>query len=68
MLTFVLSKVGTTFSFEMEMKPRVKDAILLSIAAPGLKGDYLTLQMLDGNVKVIVVTYFLERFHELLRK
>jgi len=46
--------VGTTFSFEMEMKSRVKDAILLSITAPGPKGDYLTLQMIDGNMKFIV--------------
>uniref|UniRef100_A0A915JLW9 Laminin G domain-containing protein n=1 Tax=Romanomermis culicivorax TaxID=13658 RepID=A0A915JLW9_ROMCU len=47
--------VGPTFSFEMEMKPLVKNAVILSIASDSSSGgDYLTLQLLDGVLKFAV--------------
>uniref|UniRef100_A0A915EQH0 Laminin G domain-containing protein n=1 Tax=Ditylenchus dipsaci TaxID=166011 RepID=A0A915EQH0_9BILA len=42
--------VGQSFSFELEIKPRTKNAVLLSVG----KLEFLTLQILNGTVKFSV--------------
>uniref|UniRef100_A0A914WZ73 Uncharacterized protein n=1 Tax=Plectus sambesii TaxID=2011161 RepID=A0A914WZ73_9BILA len=41
--------IGSSFSLEMELKPRVKTGVIVSISANDL--DYLSLQLIDGSVK-----------------
>lgn len=42
--------VGQSFSFELEVKPRTKNAVLLSVGVL----EFLTLQILNGTVKFSV--------------
>lgn len=43
-------KVGMSFSFEMEVKPRTHNAVLLSVGVL----EFLSLQILNGTVKFSV--------------
>lgn len=42
--------VGQSFSFELEVKPRTKNAVLLSVGVL----EFLTLQILNGTIKFSV--------------
>ncbi|KAH7693505.1 laminin alpha, partial [Aphelenchoides avenae] len=42
--------VGTSFAFEMEVKPRTKNAVLLSVGVL----EFVTLQILNGTIKFSV--------------
>lgn len=43
-------QVGMSFSFEMEVKPRTKNAVLLSVGVL----EFLTLQIINGTIKFSV--------------
>lgn len=50
-LTLIISfQVGTSFSLEIEVKPRTKNAVLLSVGVL----EYLTLQIINGTIKFSV--------------